>query len=1158
MEYPWPLAPGGARDGEDSRRLAPDRAPDGGRNDFVGGIDNEALDFSQLEDFINDENEGNNTYFASTLAHEAARGQAASATLAPAAVEVGGAQAVLGQTAPGYTAPHNLPESPPDSGSEPPYSPPDGSSQPSHQKGPGRAASVHAELLVPRHPHQVLYHQISSPHDAALLAQHPVLTPLLTQAQAGLSPGGSRLGAPEPSMPSLGLVSSQPTLSLGLSSEHQQGLVTLYSSLQNAPSNSISLCGSKKRKLSDDGESPQIVSHFIGTSSSAVSNTVHVKQEPANVEEKRENQSALKKDDAVCYLPGEFGSFSVTDLSPDSNSNQTAVLDDDYSFDIPGESNLYLDSNYQCIRFQPFQQTAWHVLCDQNLKDLSVPFYKVDADKGFNFSNADDAFVCQKKNHFQITCHAQLYGEPQFVKTPEGLKKITGFHLHFYGVKVESPSQTIKVEQSQSDRSKKPFHPVPVVCVCSMDIRSEQVTKLTVGRLHFSETTSNNMRKKGKPNPDQRYFYLVVGLHAHCADNLDYPVVSHASERIIVRAFLFQASNPGQFESDVELCWQKGHTSDSIYHVGRVGINNDRPDESLVVHGNVKVTGHIVHPSDQRAKEIIQECDSEQQLRNVRSLRLVQFHYLPEFALQAGLPGLALDTGVVAQQVQQVLPDAVHSAGDVVLPSGQRIHDLLLVNKDRLFMENVGAVKELGRLTDGLVTRVGKLEKINRKIVKCIRLDSVRSTTSISTVSSKSSMSSCKRHRRHRCCNSSHSTNDTKDRCFCSFKFIYIAIGLLLLTMAFCLMALTALHFLHMRKHTMICGNLFGRKEAALNASSSPHEDCAGCNGSSAEMSPSEPVPAAGLSAPAVGRPSACRAAPNLLDSADTACQAFCCQTNQIVHQPVDLTSTTFNKVVTGNELPQLQSQQGELSNTVLSSPETTAVNSEDGSKNSNKISLGNFDSYSSRTSSQPFNKQPVVWPKPHSVKKNTSRQRRETYNWSDQENLFGSAETSQDADYGGIVLTLQGQQFNQTLGPEFCALGSLEYSKCCDRTAHNYTFLIRLSKYMPDQALLLHFQFVRIAHIQTVEKCGQPEVAMECPWNKHKPNWTSVIENHQQEHSRALWTFHVHAGSFALFAQTYRIPLVHSDINACDLPPSKLGSEYLEYNLKFYRDCTE
>ena len=34
--------------------------------------------------------------------------------------------------------------------------------------------------------------------------------------------------------------------------------------------------------------------------------------------------------------------------------------------------------------------------------------------------------------------------------------------------------------------------------------------QVTVGRLHFAETTSNNMRKKGKPNPAQKYFQLVV------------------------------------------------------------------------------------------------------------------------------------------------------------------------------------------------------------------------------------------------------------------------------------------------------------------------------------------------------------------------------------------------------------------------------------------------------------------------------------------------------------------------------------------------------------------------------------------------------------------------------------------------------------------------
>lgn len=57
----------------------------------------------------------------------------------------------------------------------------------------------------------------------------------------------------------------------------------------------------------------------------------------------------------------------------------------------------------------------------------------------------------------------------------------------------------------------------------------------------------------------------------------------------------------------MELSWQKGHTSDSIYHAGRVGINTDRPEEALVVYGNCKVTGQITHPSDSRAKRDITE-----------------------------------------------------------------------------------------------------------------------------------------------------------------------------------------------------------------------------------------------------------------------------------------------------------------------------------------------------------------------------------------------------------------------------------------------------------------------------------------------------------------------------------------------------------------------
>ena len=41
-----------------------------------------------------------------------------------------------------------------------------------------------------------------------------------------------------------------------------------------------------------------------------------------------------------------------------------------------------------------------------------------------------------------------------------------------------------------------------------------------------------------------------------------------------------------------------------------MGVNTDRPDEALTVHGNMRVTGHIVQPSDKRAKVDIRKVSS--------------------------------------------------------------------------------------------------------------------------------------------------------------------------------------------------------------------------------------------------------------------------------------------------------------------------------------------------------------------------------------------------------------------------------------------------------------------------------------------------------------------------------------------------------------------
>lgn len=59
---------------------------------------------------------------------------------------------------------------------------------------------------------------------------------------------------------------------------------------------------------------------------------------------------------------------------------------------------------------------------------------------------------------------------------------------------------------------------------------------------------------------------------------------------------------------------------------GNIILGDKIGDSYLYVFlaGNLKVMGHIVHPSDARAKHNIEELDTAQQLKNVQSIRVVR------------------------------------------------------------------------------------------------------------------------------------------------------------------------------------------------------------------------------------------------------------------------------------------------------------------------------------------------------------------------------------------------------------------------------------------------------------------------------------------------------------------------------------------------------
>ncbi|XP_076860635.1 myelin regulatory factor-like protein [Brachyhypopomus gauderio] len=384
---------------------------------------------------------------------------------------------------------------------------------------------------------------------------------------------------------------------------------------------------------------------------------------------------------------------------PDGGTCETSCYEADVQGASPGTG-----AN-QLLTWDCYQPSQWSCLYNHSYQTLPPIGYHVDTDKGFNYSAPDEAFVCQKKNHFQVTVHIGMAGEPKYVATPEGPMPVESFHLKVFGIKLEAQNHHVTIEQSQSDRSKKPFWPVQV------NLPGNKITKVTLGRLHFGETTANNMRKKGKPNPEQRYFLMVVGLYATVKQK-NHLLVANISERIIVRA-----SNPGQFENDSEMLWQKGQILDSVVCQGRVGINTDTPDEALVVCGNAKIMGTVMHPSDRRAKENIQEVDSTDQLRRIAQMRIVEYDYKPEFATKMGIDQVH-ETGIIAQEVRELLPMAVREVGDITCSDGQKIQNFLMVDKEQIFMENVGAVKQLYKLTDNLETRIQDLEVWNTRLDK--------------------------------------------------------------------------------------------------------------------------------------------------------------------------------------------------------------------------------------------------------------------------------------------------------------------------------------------------------------------------------------------------------------------------------------------------------
>ncbi|CAI5443890.1 unnamed protein product [Caenorhabditis angaria] len=442
-------------------------------------------------------------------------------------------------------------------------------------------------------------------------------------------------------------------------------------------------------------------------------------------------------------------------------------------------------SGQQAIKFNKFQEDQWNSLYDQNGRELQHIQVHVVADKGFNHSLTDGCFVNQKKNHFQVSVHLEASDSmpPKFIFYNGSLVPIRDFKLAFCGVKSEMPSSEICIRQSSADR--KPHPHTPVV----FDIQERRVTKVTVPRLHFSETTLNNQRKNNRPNPEQKYFLLVVRLYASINDDVSVLIYSYASEKVIVRA-----TNPGSFEPpDSDIAWQRN--GNTLFTHGPVSIGTDRQAAKLTVDGDIYTTGKVITPSDIRLKENIVDKTASDALENLLKLRIVDYQYKPEVAEKWGLTEEQRKrTGLIAQELATVLPDAVRDIGEY-----------LTIDESRVFYETVLATKELCRLTGDLDTKIDeKVEEISKRLAEYARkkklassvgsnLNSAdsRSIYSMASTATGYSESRKKYTRRKR----SASGYTPEPLCFSS-RFTQGTIVTLIGVMAVCLLAMSALYVL--------------------------------------------------------------------------------------------------------------------------------------------------------------------------------------------------------------------------------------------------------------------------------------------------------------------------------------------------------------------------
>lgn len=220
--------------------------------------------------------------------------------------------------------------------------------------------------------------------------------------------------------------------------------------------------------------------------------------------------------------------------------------------------------------------------------------------------------------------------------------------------------------------------------------------------------------------------------------------------------------------------WNK--TGHLMHYNGPVAIGTDRRynNAQLTIAGNIVSTGYITHPSDIRTKENIVTLDRKEAVNRLGNIRLVEYSYKPQIAKEWGLDETNRHrVGVIAQEIVEILPDAVKDNGE-----------FLTVDDTRIFYDTVAAAQELLEVTGNLENKIGQVEKISSKLKRFAQKKNLMGST-LSGFSDMTSLSS-----------ESYKDHDRRHFGVFSSKFTQGTIVTLIVVMAICLLGMSALYVL--------------------------------------------------------------------------------------------------------------------------------------------------------------------------------------------------------------------------------------------------------------------------------------------------------------------------------------------------------------------------